>query len=505
MIMDNYTLSYQFTGFKQHHHQYFMKVLLVGFCLLFFTTGLFAQSYSQYNTGTLYDSFENPSQKSFTPDSSRMFATNFLIPNIDGNFFLRGNAQQTVKSRYFNGDYNNKNLVVGPGNNYNYLNGSANAYELMFKMFTSLNGNTEVGFFIQSKATIRGTITDESVALFDGSTSFPNNSYSNVFNSRYNYQIYNQTGFTYREQVTKQLAVGIKLAYVSGSFDGDVNIQQSGITYDKPNDTATLYLKGVNREVGSLNERLFKNPGMSASIGATYVTDDKFSIQGNIKDLGFIYWNRFTKDYNFNSSATIYDLTSTERETAAYDAYNAITTSSTTAGNGKSTNYTTPLDGTAELSVSKSFWVDNNNLIKYSPTLIASKELFYNSFIGVWVNPVQYENYTVTLTASYDDLKIFNLGGQFMIKSPNAEFFIGSDKLAQSANLLESQLKSHTAINATGAFTGGDIFIGFSMKFGPVIEHPMNASVIPLGEEKGFLGRIWDKLFNPNVGTIQNY
>jgi len=43
------------------------------------------------------------------------------------------------------------------------------------------------------------------------------------------------------------------------------------------------------------------------------------------------------------------------------------------------------------------------------------------------------------------------------------------------------------------------------MKFGPVIEHPMNASVIPLGEEKGFLGRIWDKLFNPNVGTIQNY
>jgi hypothetical protein len=31
-----------------------------------------------------------------------------------------------------------------------------------------------------------------------------------------------------------------------------------------------------------------------------------------------------------------------------------------------------------------------------------------------------------------------------------------------------------------------------------VIEHPMNASHIPMGEEKGFLGRLWDKLFKPS-------
>jgi len=473
-----------------------MKVFLLGFFLLFFTPGLFAQTYSQYNTGTLFDSFENPSQKSFIPDSSRMFATNFLIPNFDGNFSLSGNAQQTLKSRAFNGYYNNKNLVIGPGNNYNYLNGNANAYELMFKIFTSLKGNTEVGFFIQTKASATGTITDESVALFDGSASFPNNSYSNVFNSRYSYQLYNQVGFTYREQINTQLAFGIKLAYVSGSYYDGVTIDQSNIDYDKANDTATLYLQGVNHKTNLSNERLFKNPGMSTSIGATYVTEDKFIIQGNIKDLGFIHWNRFTEEFNFNNSATIYDLTSADRETAAYDAYNSITET-----NGKVTSFSTPLDGTAELSVSKSFWVDNDDLIKYSPTLIASKQLFYNGFTGVWVNPFKYQNYTVTLTTSYDNLKLFNLGAQFMVQSPNAEFFIGSDKLSQSTNLLKSALNSHTAISETGAFTGGDIFLGFSMKFGPVIEHPMNASVIPLGVEKGFLGRMWDKLFNPNLGT----
>jgi hypothetical protein len=36
--------------------------------------------------------------------------------------------------------------------------------------------------------------------------------------------------------------------------------------------------------------------------------------------------------------------------------------------------------------------------------------------------------------------------------------------------------------------------MGFSLKFGPVVEHPMNASSIPTGE-KGFLGRLWGRWF----------
>ncbi len=134
-------------------------------------------------------------------------------------------------------------------------------------------------------------------------------------------------------------------------------------------------------------------------------------------------------------------------------------------------------------------------MFKYSPTLVASKELFYPGFIGGLVNPVQYKNFILTLTATYDDLETFNLGAQVMVKTPNFEFYIGSDKLTQTASLASEVInKNSPGVSENSAYTGADFFIGFSLKFGPVIEHPMNASSIPTGE-KGFLGRLWGRLF----------
>ena len=483
----------------------FMNKLSVLFLLLFFffTTKSFAQTYSQYNTGTLFDSFENPSQRSFIPDSSRRYASNFFIPNIDGNFFLTGNAQQTIKNRYYNGYYKNDLLKIGPGNNYNNINANANAYILMFKIYTSFNGDAELGFFLQTKANFRGSFTDENIALLNGASDFPNSSYTNVLNSKYRYQLYGQGGLTYREQVTKQFAFGIKLGYVTGIYDATVNIDQSKINFDKAADTAALYLGGTYRKTQSINAIPIFNPGMTASIGTTYKTEDGFIIQANVKDLGFIHWNHLMRIYNFSPSieTTIKGLSTPDRESNVYNAF-----ISEMHHNGTDISYTTPLDGTAELSLSKLYWLGEDNVVSYSPTLIASKELFYNGFTGVLVNPVNYQNYTATVSMSYDNNKLFNLGGQLMIKSPNAEFFVGSDKLLQTGRLVLSDLGSQREINEYGSFTGADIYVGVSFKFGPVIEHPMNASYIPINEDdnKGFLGRLWDKLFNPNAGSIQN-
>ncbi|WP_183579933.1 DUF5723 family protein [Mucilaginibacter sp. X5P1] len=479
------------------------KSLVLFLLLFFFTTKLFAQTYSQYNTGTLFDSFENPSQRSFIPDSSRRYASNFFIPNIDGNFFLTGDAQQTIKNRYYNGYYKNDLLKIGPGNNYNNVNANANAYILMFKVFTDLNGNSELGVFVQTKGNFRGAFTDENIALLNGSASFPNSSYNNVLNSRYSYQLYGQGGLTYREQITKQFAFGIKLGYVTGIYDAKAQIDQSNIVFDKANDMATLQLGGVYRKTAKVNPIPIFNPGLTSSIGATYKTDDGFIIQTNVKDLGFIHWNHSMRIYNFPYSAkyTIDGLSTPEREA---NVYNTIIHAM--HNNGSNTSYTTPLDGTAELSVSKLYWLSDDNTVSYSPTLIASKELFYNGFTGVLVNPVSYQNYTATVSMSYDNNKLFNLGGQLMIKSPNAEFFIGSDKLLQSGRLILADLGSQRQINEYGSFTGADIYVGVSFKFGPIIEHPMNASYIPINEDdnKGFLGRMWDKIFNPHAGSLQN-
>jgi hypothetical protein len=471
-----------------------MKRFLIVFFLLFSASGAFAQEFSQYNTGTLYDSFENPSQKTFTPDTSRTYAFNFLVPNFNVNFSLSGNAQQTLKNRYAYNAYNNSALQIGQGNKYNYVTTNANAYSIMFKVFSSLDGNVELGFYTQTKLDGRGAFTDESIALLNGSADFPKNSYNNIFNSRFNYQLYNEGGFTYREQVTKQLALGFKVGIVSGMSAENVNITKSSITFDKAADSASLRLQGTDRKAG-FSKLPLSNPGLDFSMGTTYRTLDAFIIQANLKDLGFIHWNKYAKTYDFDSETGIYDLTSSNRETAVLNAANNGVTS---GGKEIRESYNTPLDGTFELSASKSFLLaDETTDLHYAPTLILSKELFYTGFTAALVSPIQYNNYSVSLVTSYDDRKIFRFGTQFMIKSKNGEFFIASNQLPQSVTLADVAGKVRSDVSKNGSFTGADISIGFSMKFGPVIEHPMNASHIPMGEN-GFFGRLWDKLFKPS-------
>jgi len=470
-----------------------MRKILLVFCLLLFTSKLFAQGYAQYNTGTLYDSFENPSQKSFTPDTSKYYAFNFLVPNFNVNVNLTGDAQQTLKNRYINNGYTNSALQIGLGNKYNYVTANANIYSIMFKVFGDFDGNTELGFFTDTKMDGRGAFTDESIALLNGSADFPGNSYSNIFNSHYSYQLYNEVGVTYREQVTKQFAIGFRIASVSGMSAQNVKIDHSSITFDKATDTAALRLQGTEERAG-FSKLPFSNPGLDISIGTTYRTHDAFIIQSNLKNLGFIHWNKDAETYDFDGETGIYDLTSSERESNVYNAVsNGIT-------NGKriEKSYNTPLDGTYEESISKSFLIsDEETNLRYAPTLIASKELFYSDFTAVLVNPIQYNNYSLSLITSYDSQDHFKIGSQFMIKSYNGEFFIGSNAEPQSIGLLETGLKDKRQAMKGGAFTGEDVTFGFSLKFGPVIEHPMNASTIPMGE-KGFLGKIWDKLFKPS-------
>jgi hypothetical protein len=57
--------------------------------------------------------------------------------------------------------------------------------------------------------------------------------------------------------------------------------------------------------------------------------------------------------------------------------------------------------------------------------------------------------------------------------------------------------RSNYSSYTNGSFTGASFFLGFSLKFGPVIEHPLNSSIMETGE-RGFLGRLYNRLFKTN-------
>lgn len=473
-----------------------MKKILLVSCLILFSFKIFAQQFSQYNTGTLYDSFENPAQKSFITDTSKRYAFNFFVPNFNADFFLTGNAQTTLKTRAFFNLYDTRALKIDQGK-YNHFGASVNAYLLMFKAFQSFDGDTEMGFSWQLKGEGRGVASDESIALLNGTAAFVNDNYSDIFNDNYYYQTYHQVSFTYREKFNKQFAFGIKISALLGIQYKSLTINHSYIAFNKVSDTASVILQGkymANYIPGAFNAHdflpVFRNPGAAISIGTSYHTEDNFNLQANIKDLGFIHWSKLSRVYNFNTRAGFYGLSGVAREDSITSGLNRVIHSG-----GIMQSFTTPVNGRAEVSANKSYWIDDNHLFKYSPTLIASKELFYTGFTGALVNPVSYKYYTATLTATYDDLRMFNLGLQFMYKNPKVEFYIGSDRIAQTRSLAnQARAINPLTLNTNSPFTGADFFIGFALKFGPVIEHPMNASTIPLGE-KGFMGRLMGRLF----------
>ncbi|HJP63072.1 MAG TPA: DUF5723 family protein, partial [Mucilaginibacter sp.] len=308
-----------------------MKKFLLACCFFLFALKGFSQQFSQINTGTLFDSFENPSQRAFVPDTSKKYAFNFIIPNISGNFSLTGDAQATLVSRLYGGKYNNAALQIGNGN-YNNVVFSGSAYELMFKVFGSVKGDTEFGFFMETKAEGRGSFTDESIAAFNGTDAFANNEYDNLFNDHYYEQIYNAIGFTYREQVIKKrLSVGFKLAALMGENYSKLDIYQSQVDFDHVNNTETISLKGRfyhSKGPGSVDYRSFlptmRSPGAQISMGATYKTDDDVYVQGNIKDLGFISWYDKSSIADFNTTETATNLTSKGREDSVYNKINSI-------------------------------------------------------------------------------------------------------------------------------------------------------------------------------------
>src|ERR1700761_6157205 len=280
------------------------KTLLVLF-LLSFSVKIFAQQFSQYNTGTLYDSFENPSQKAFVTDTSKMYAFNFLFPNFNANFLLTGNSQTALKSRAFLNLYNTDALTINQGK-FNHVNVNANVYWVMAKMFLTVDGDEELGFSAQTRAEGKGLFTDESIAVLNGPGKFSSfQQYSGIFNDNYHYQTYDQFSLTYREKFNKVFSFGIKLNILSGIQNQQLNITSSKAKFDKALDTVGLNLKGVYHASyipGTLDGRdflpVFRNPGASISLGTSYKTEDNFLLQANIKDLGFIHWSGRSKVYN---------------------------------------------------------------------------------------------------------------------------------------------------------------------------------------------------------------
>jgi hypothetical protein len=458
------------------------RYFLPGLLILLSGTQLKAQQYGLFNTRTLFDAFENPAQKAFVLDSSRKYASNFLLPYFGLNAANKGNANYTVRSLINDGIYDTDGLPIGT-NNRNKLIESSNIYLFMFRIFQSHKFHKELGFSWQVRSDAYVDYTNESLVLFDDFNRFTS-SQAGILNGNGNAQSYHQFSLNYRENYNKRLAFGVKLSLLSGITYNKIDITHSDLTVNPALDEISARLTGTYRASFLRGDDIssktffpdFKNPGLSIGFGTTYTAKSGVFIMGSIKDLGFIRWNNNAHSFLVDGTATA-SLTNSDATGDLGDKLTDIFENS-----DRRKGFYTATNAKADFLVSKRYGF-------YTPSFILSKNLFYNGGDVVLVNNFRYNDLSLSLSPDYNLIGFMQLGMQGMYQTPNFEFFMGTDNLLKSATI------NKKFADNTG-YTGASFYMGVGIKFGYTVEHPQNSSYMPgvgddADQEKGFFSKIF--------------
>ncbi len=448
------------------------RYILLGFlcCLISVTR---AQQYGLYHTKTLFDSFENPAQKSFTLDSSRQYASNFLIPYLDFSSLNKGDSKDAINTLIANGYRNSR---TGAFSSPQTMRENINIYLLNFKIFKYHKYHSEMGFSWQIKSETEAKYDKNiSLGLFDTFSYFGTVPRINVFNNNIKSQVYHQFSFTYRENYTKNWALGVKLSLLSGLGYSEFYANKSAVVIDPVTKKMNVQLDGSYKlnfpeETSSnLSKMLpFKNFGAAITIGTTYTTKSGIFIMGNLKDLGFIRWNKKSTQKVFNVNEDFNDITNESKMSKALVNIGRANT--------VQEGFVSPIETRADFLISKT-------LGPYTPSLIVTKNIFSKHGEAALVNTLKSGLFSFSATPSYNLDNNFKLGLQGMLQTPNFEMFMGTNDLIQTYYASKDIIKNNAAV-ATG-YNRGSVYIGMAFKIGYIVEHPMNMSWMPkVGDDK---------------------
>lgn len=442
-----------------------------------------AQQTSLTHSGTLYDSFENPVQPAFTKEKSNKYAINLLLPGFGGNFKFEGGAENQIKNIIFGNKIDGSTLTES--NTPNEISASLNMYLLMFKIHLSDDYSREAGVSLQLRNEGNFTLTNQSLVIPSNYENFKSGIYSNFYNNKIENQSYYQLGFSYRENYNRQWAFGAKLSFLSGITYNKTNITSSSLEITE--DEYFAFFKGL--QVSSYGTQLglrtflptIKNPGASLSAGASYTTKKGFHITAHIKDLGLIMWNKKTPVYDFYDNLAVTRLKDT-----VYKGRFKLAFDSLLNRNVYEEKHITSLNFLAEVAISKNFG-------NYKPVIVANYSILNNMPQVSLLNNYRYRALNFGANAFYDTHSGFNLGALFMIKSPNTEFYLGTERLLSSYYLAKGYITDEVNIGKSPSYL--NMFFGITLKFGRK-EQSMGQSDWIDGlndEETGFVSRLSNK------------
>jgi len=464
-----------------------MKKLLLALILSLTFTISFAQQYALFGTKTMFDAFENPSQKSFTLDSSRRFSSNFFLPYFGVNGANRGDAEPVIRRILVDGVNDTRTLPIGEGA-LNHFYENSNVYVLTLRLFQSYKYQKEMGFAWQIRSDAQIDYTNETIAIFDSFTRFPQQTQlNNIFNTKGYQQTYHQFSFTYRENYNKRLAFGVKASLLSGVAYNDLNISDSYLHVNPETNSLNIRLAGnyssnFNNE-NKINRNTiiptFRNPGLSIGFSTNYTTKKGLFLMANIKDLGFIWWRHNTNSTSVNADKRIEDIAFNQDyvNNQITDIFELSETPD---------KFLAATNAKADIYISKSYGL-------YTPALAVSKNLFYRGGDIAFINTFKYNNFSGSVTPLYNLNNIFMVGLQGKYQTPNFEIFMGTDNLVSTAKTARNVIKNDYTIGSGP--NAASFYMGVGIKFGNVVNHPQFSDVMPgINDNEG--GSFFKNLFS---------
>ncbi len=441
---------------------------------------MLAQNVSLYHSGTQFDSFENPVQQSFIKDDSRKFAIT-LLPHTSGYFGFEGNAESAFKRLLFTRDFKDSKIgsVNIPQNN--YIHGNVNIYLFNYRIYKTRQYNREIGFSLQLRNEGQGTTKDGVIAIFDSYKKFANSMTNNPFNSKGSNQSYWQLGLTYRENYNDTWGFGAKISLLSGLIYNGGEISSSSLNINGNSFVAKIageYRSSFGIKTLEVKDVMpsFDKLGAGLSLATSFTTPSEFYFTLNVKDLGFIHWGKNTSNYRFDSEVNIQNADSAAYSRFTYEIQKDLRTVEVKK------SYYSHINTKFEFAVSKEF-----NF--YKPVLVVTKSAFGPAGQIALINNFRKNIFSLSINPIYDLESKLNLGTQLLIKSPNAEFYIGTEQLFPSYYLAKSYLTKNEQIGTRYPRAG--FYIGLNIKFGPKMQSIGTADEIPglNSRESGFMMR----------------
>jgi hypothetical protein len=270
-----------------------------------------AQQFSLNRTGLFKDGAMNPAQSCLRADVDAKAGIGVLhlgtwsqFAGSAGNWGARWSYGENIGR-----DALDKILGSALSKSRSALNSNTEFYTFLLRFRLNPETGAEVWVDNSTRFETKMNVPNNLLRLFVyGNKEYVGQDLSGVFNTEFYLQSYNKTAFGYRRNFGEKLSLGGSLNLYQGIVNARGEITESDMNYPAGGDSIVLTYKGsFDASIGINNSDdldnatfdnigNFANLGTGMSLGAQYKINDRYSLQGTLRDWGFIRWN--TTGYN---------------------------------------------------------------------------------------------------------------------------------------------------------------------------------------------------------------